>query len=269
MKHERQLEPTPEPLAEWAKCELAMHLLANEPNRRDAELGSIPPLEHPAILIQAALQEIFRPSSPLEIYSDEQPTFTPPSPQEDPWIPIDILLGCYQPKVRTIRIFHRNVQHFAGTAFRCGVSDLELIVRLHEFAHALIHLGVFSKDDVKVIRDYPPTTETDWGPFLRTRSRAFRSLHGHAHEFLAQVLCWATIGMLQPLSDRHRLQELFVAVMDRQPPEYHLSPDVLSKALYADPTAMLSWARETPRAKPPRRTSDRQVAQALLRATFP
>lgn len=268
MREKRHPEATPEALAEWAQAVRVMDGLARWGSRRDSD-GSIPPVEHPAILIQAALQETFRPASPTEIYSDDRPTFVPRSPQEEDWVPIDILLGCYQARNRTIRIFHRNIQHFASAEFHCNVSDLEAIVRLHEYAHALVHLGLFWKEEPASIRDYPPGKATQWKAFLRARSRAFRSLSADTHEFLAQVLCWAAIGVQEPLSERYTLQELFLTVMGRQPPEYRLSPDIIGKASYADPTALLSWARQTPRSKPTRRTPDRHVAEALLRATFP
>ena len=115
-----------------------MQRLAGSRNRRDTALGSLPPVEHPAILTQAALEETFRPASPAEIYSDDQPTFVSQSPEQDRWVPIDIVLGCYLSKSRIIKIFHKNIAYFATAKFNCIPTDLELIVRLHEYAHALI-----------------------------------------------------------------------------------------------------------------------------------
>jgi hypothetical protein len=256
-------------LADWARSMEGTPRAFGCPNRLDVELGSIAPIEHPALLIQAALREVFRPTTPTEVYSDEQPVFIQPPPQKDSWIPIDVLLGNYDPKTRTIRIFYKNIQHFAETTFSCPISDLETIVRLHEYAHALVHLGVFVREESAVISVHPPAEETDWKAFLRARSRAFRSLRSDAQEFLAQVLCWSAIGLFEPLVARSRLQDLFLVVMDHQPPEYRLSPDVVGKALYGDPTAMLSWARNMPRARPTRHTPDLDIAQALLRTTLP
>jgi hypothetical protein len=96
------------------------------------------------VLSQAAFQETFRPTSPTEVYSEDQPSFIPRSAEEDDWIPIDVLLGCYRPKTRTIIIFQRA---FAKHPLRCNVFDLETIVRLHEYAHALVHLGIFWPDE--------------------------------------------------------------------------------------------------------------------------
>jgi len=247
-----------------------MQRLAGSPDRCDIALGSLPRVEHPTILMQAALGETFRPTSPMEVYSDDQPTFAPQSPEQEHWVPIDILLGCYSSKSRIITIFHKNIVQFATAKFNCIPADLELIVRLHEYAHALIHLGLFWKDEPSLIRSYPPGKESDWKSFLRTRSVAFRSLPAEVHEFLAQAVCWITIGMLEPLSHRDELQELFITLMERQPPHYVLGADILGKSPYADPTALISWARNPSRSKPPQgKRAYRQAAEELLRATFP
>jgi hypothetical protein len=236
---------------------------------RNPPFRSLPGLEHPAIITQAAFEETFRPASPIEVYSDDRPVFVPRSRAEDSWIPIDVMLGCYDHQYRIIKIFHKNVQNFASAKFNCAPLDLEFIVRLHEYAHALIHLGVFWKDEVALIRDYPGRQETDWNPFLRRRSEAFRSLTDDVHEFLAQLVSWITVGMLEPRSYRDQLQELFIALMDRQPSHYVLAADILGKAAYADPTFLFSWARNVDRDTPPCGKADGQAVEALLRVTFP
>lgn len=258
--------PTPH---EWAIAEHLTQRLSGSPNRRDTVLGSLPGITHPAILVQAALEETFRPASPTEVYSDEQPIFTPQLAEQERCVPIDVLFGCYSWKSRIIKIFHKNIVHFAITKFNCLASDLELIVRLHEYAHALIHLGLFWKDEPSLIRECSAGQESDWNSFLRARSAAFRSLPPEVHEFLAQVVCWITIGKLEPLRHRDQLQELFITVMERQSSHYVLAPEILGKSHYADPTLLISWARKPPRCKPPRRGAWREVAEELLRVTFP
>ena len=181
-------KPTTEALAEWAKAMLVMQLLRD--NCRHTEFGSLPRVDHPAILMQAAIQETFRPASPTEVYSDARPIFVAPSPEAEGQIPIDILLGCYLSRTRTIKIFCKNIAHFASTEFNCNATDLEVIVRLHEYAHALVHIGLFWKEESGVILGYPTGQETNWGVFLHARSKAIRSLTADTREFLAQVLCW-------------------------------------------------------------------------------
>ena len=128
---------------------------------------------------------------------------------------------------------------------------------------------MFWKDEPNLICNYFPGQESDWKSFLRGRSVAFRSLSPEVHELLAQVVCWITLGMLEPLSHRHQLQELFVTLMERQPPRYVLDADILGKAAYADLTALIAWARNPSRSKPPHRDACRQAAEELLRVTFP
>jgi hypothetical protein len=236
---------------------------------RNPSFRPLPGLEHPAIITQAAFEETFRPASPIEIYSDDRPVFVPKSQFEDSWIPIDVLLGCYEPQKRMIKIFRKNVEHFASAKFNCSPHDLEFIVRLHEYAHALIHLGVFWKDELALIRDYPAGQETDWKPFLDRRSEAFGSLADDVHEFLAQLVSWITVGVLEPRSYRDQLQELFITLMGSQPPHYVLAADILGKAAYADPTFLFLWAREVGRDAPPCDKLDGKAAEALLRVTFP
>ncbi len=254
---------------ELARAYVVTRRCSGRGSRGDIQPGTIPLVQHPAVLIQAALQETFRPTAPTEVYSEDQPSFMPRSAEEENWIPIDMLLGCYTMKTRTVTIFHRNIERFANHPLQCNVSDLETIVRLHEYAHALVHLGVFWPEESKVIRDCLMGQETNWNAFLRDRSRAYRSLQSDTHEFLAQTLSWITIGVLQPLTRRYVLQELFVTLMSRQPAHYQLTPDMLGKSCYADPTALLSWVRETPRYKPTQRQPQRQIAEALLRESFP
>jgi hypothetical protein len=265
---QQQQESSQAALQEWAQALICMEQLAGS-SYRNPPFRSLPGLEHPAIITQAAFEETFRPASPIEVYSDDRPVFVRKSQSEDPWIPIDVLLGCYDPQGRIIKIFHKNVEHFASAKFNCAPRDLEFIVRLHEYAHALIHLGVFWKDELGLIRDYPNGGETDWNTFLSRRSEAFRSLPDEVHEFLAQLVSWITVGMLEPRSYRDQLQELFIALMDRQPPHYVLAAEILGKAAYADPTFLFSWARKVGRDTPPCGKVDGKAAEALLRVTFP
>lgn len=249
---------------EAAQVYAVKRLLDGAPSRRRLLQSIAMPIpEHPAVLIQAALQETFRPRSPIEIYSDDQPSFRPQSPEEEGLVPIDILFGKYDYKTQTITIFHRNIERFASKQFKCPYLDLEILVRLHEYAHALEHLGVFWAEEPQTIKNYVLAGSTDWTPFIKSRSTAFRLLPT-VHEFLAQILCWITIEAMQPSSYRQTLQTLFKALMSRQPPQYQLSSNMLSKASSADPTNLLSWVRQYPLDKQPRYMSHLEFAEALL-----
>lgn len=230
-----------------------------------AQCGLLPRIKHPAVLVQASPQETFRPNSPVEIFSDAQPRFRPQAPEEENLIPIDEVLGRYNYRRRTIEIFYKNIAYFAEAELKCDVSSLEYVVRIHEYAHALVHLGVSWDDEPSLIRNYTEGQQTDWKPFLHTRSGAFRSLRSDFHEFIAQVVSWMVIGVLEPLSERHQLQELFVRLMERQPAKYVLKAEILGKALYGDPTLLLAWARDPLRRRPPIRKDICEAGEALLR----
>jgi hypothetical protein len=268
MTDEQQQESCLATLYDWAKSVIVIEKLVSS-SHRNPPFRSLPGLEHPAIITQAAFEETFRPASPIEVYSDDRPVLVSRSPSEDPLIPIDELLGRYDPQTQIIKIFHKNVASYASGIFDCAPRDLEFIVRLHEYAHALIHLGVFWKDEPALIRDYPDGQQTDWNLFLRRRSEAFGSLPNDVHEFLAQLVSWITVGVVKPLSYRDELQELFIALMGRQPPHYILAADILGKAAYSDPTFLFSWARSVNRDTPPCGKVDGRAAEALLRLTFP
>jgi hypothetical protein len=248
---------------------VALRALAQDgpPIRRGPSQGHA--CADPPLLVQEANLEVFRPSSPAEVYSTDQPAFSPRSPEEENWIPIDVLLGRYEAGRRTIKIFYRNVWKYASSHLRCRPADLEYVVRVHEYCHALVHLGASWLEQAPLLEPPLGAVHTDWKSFLRARAKAFRSLPRDTHELLAQVLCWVAIGTLQPHAWANDLQEVFLALMSRQPPEYRLAPEILSKAPYADPTEMLSWVRETPRQLPPNVPSpNREVTEALLLATF-
>ena len=251
-------------LHDWASSEMAMRRLSGEPIRRDAQCGLLPRVTHPAILLQAALQETFRPNSPVEMYSDAQPRFRPLANEPESLIPIDELLGQYNYRKRSIEIFKRNIAYFSNS-LACDLTNLEYIVRLHEYGHALFHTGLAWSDEASLMGNYPPGQHTDWKPFLQQRSRAFRSLQSELHEFIAQLLTWMALGVVEPLAERKKLQELFVRLMERQPTKYILSDEVLGKSLYGDPTLLFAWAREPTRRKPSIRDALIEAAVELLR----
>ena len=265
MAENGNLSPQSQLLRDWAGAEQLVRRLAGEAVHREAQCGVLPYVKHPAILVQVALRETFRPKSPLESFSDAQPRLKPQTAEEEKLIPIDELLGQYNYKKRSIEIFAKNIIHFAESELKCDVGSLEYVVRIHEHAHALLHLGVSWDDEPSLMRNYTEGQQTDWKPFLRLRSRAFKSLQSESHEFIAQLISWVVLGVVEPLSERKQLQELFVSLMERQPAKYILSDEVLGKSLYGDPTLLLAWAREPTRRKPPIRGAMREAAEELFR----
>lgn len=255
-------------LKEWAEAMVAAHVLAGGPLRRGRSRPLLC-LQHPAVLIQAALQETFRPTSPVEVYSDHRPDFAPQTAEQEEWIPIDILLGCYEPSSREIKIFIRNIIHFADTVFKRNPSDVEFIVRLHEYAHAILHLGVFWEEEDELIRQYPPDKETDWQAFLEGRTAAFYNVPEEVNEWVAQLLVWITLDAVGPEERREELQEVFLTIMEKQPPHYKLCDEVLKRAAQGDCTVLLSWLRNPAGAGLlPSDADALTAAQTLLMVTY-
>jgi hypothetical protein len=67
-------------------------------------------------------------------------------------IPIDEYLGLYEPKKTKITIFNKGIEN-ASTIIKCNPEHLRYIVKLHEWAHALIHIGLRDDDRLKVLKD--------------------------------------------------------------------------------------------------------------------
>src|SRR5919109_264643 len=167
MAENGNLSPQSQLLRDWAGAEQLVRRLAGEAVHREAQCGVLPYVKHPAILVQVALRETFRPKSPLESFSDAQPRLKPQTAEEEKLIPIDELLGQYDYKKQSIEIFTKNITHFAK-------SEL----------------------------NYAEGQQTDWKPFLRLRLRAFKSLLSESHEFIAQLISWMVLGVVEPLSER-------------------------------------------------------------------
>ena len=77
---------------------------------------------------------------PTEIFSKQVPTNSPLS-EDDGLIPIDKLYGRYLPESRSIEIFIKSVRRGAQQ-FGWESADLLKIVRIHEYAHAIVHIGI-------------------------------------------------------------------------------------------------------------------------------
>lgn len=221
---------------------------------------------HPAVAIQSVTDEVFRPSSPVEVFSDERPVFVPETPEEDGWIPIDILLGCYFPIERKIKMFWRNIEQYSCHPFNCPPKDLEFIVRLHEYGHALLHLGISLHYDRNLLVSYPNAGETTWDGFVSARNAVSSSIDEPTHEFLAQTLGWCALNALHSYK-AEALRDLFLRLMGKQPSVYRVSAEVLDKALSAKWAVVLGRLRETEGIPLPEGTTLRQAAESLLMRT--
>ena len=117
---------------------------------------------------------------PSEQESDEDPPLRPDERAEI--FPIDGFLGVYTPEQQQITIFSKGIAR-AAELLDLEVSDVTMTVRLHEWAHALIHVGLSEQDRLRVTQD-----ESLWPDMLATATASFHRFDRGLHERLAQLL---------------------------------------------------------------------------------
>ena len=83
---------------------------------------------------------------PKERRSEEKPPLFD-SYQNGEIIPIDGVLGIYDPKSREIVLFEKGIT-WAGDRLNLKPEHLEIVVKYHEWSHAIIHIG--RDDDGKI-----------------------------------------------------------------------------------------------------------------------
>jgi hypothetical protein len=133
------------------------------------------------------------------------------------------VLGLYTSSTQEITIFRKGISQVAEI-LTVSPDDLKLIVRLHEWAHALLHLGLEETDRMSVLRD-----ESQWPKREARMNIWFNALDTNLHERLAQLLTreslrWlkdnATIPSAQAEIDR--IAGVFEQVMRRSPSAYQI-----------------------------------------------
>lgn len=155
-----------------------------------------------------------------ELSDEDPPVRLTVHPEE---IAIDGLLGLYDSRAQEITIFSKGIRRVAKIL---GVStdDLTLVVQYHEWAHALLHLGLDREDCALVVRD-----ESQWAERIGRMNTWFSTLDPNLHETLAQLLarqglCWlkeeARIPDAQKSIDR--ITRVFEQLMRRAPAAYRI-----------------------------------------------
>jgi hypothetical protein len=158
---------------------------------------------------------------PKETFSDDEP---PKKLREDEeTIPIDGYLGLYESEKIQITIFKKGIER-AVRILKCKLEHLTYVVRLHEWSHALVHIGVPEGDRSKVFKDL-----SHWEEQLPHMTEIFRSIDYRLHEHLAQLLTYQSLNTLikEARSDESRevINKILNAFKDlsrRQPPEYQV-----------------------------------------------
>jgi hypothetical protein len=158
---------------------------------------------------------------PSEIFSADDPPIRLTDESEE--IAIDGVLGLYNSCTQEITIFRKGIS-CAAEILKVSPDDLTQIVRLHEWAHALLHLGLEKADHISLLRD-----ESQWAERLARLNTWFNALDANLHESLAQLLTleglrWlkddATIPDAQVMIDRFAV--VFKRLMRRAPSAYQI-----------------------------------------------
>lgn len=136
-------------------------------------------------------------------------------------IPIDKFLGLYSPDRQEIIIFQKGIQE-ASKILHVNPKHLEIIVRLHEWAHAVFHLGVTDNDRLKILKD-----DSYWIDVLESSTKLFKEIEIELHEVLAQILTLYCVQnmkrdskTLQGNQALERIEQTFYHLSSRQNPEY-------------------------------------------------
>jgi hypothetical protein len=123
------------------------------------------PQDEPTLLIQRIASNPILCGGPIEYFSKDMPVWLPKTPEEDRLRPIDVLYGCYDPKTRSICIFVNRIRQDART-FGAETDELLEIIRIHEYAHAVVHLGSRADDVHKHLSSFGGSNNTAWSPFI-------------------------------------------------------------------------------------------------------
>ena len=157
------------------------------------------------------------------------PADDPPPPpllsNDDELLTIDIFLGTYNSANRSIKLFSENIQK-AARLLDCEEEDLEYVVRFHEHAHALIHLGVTEADRWEGLKNGRIAASR-----LKRLTTIYNQIDPFLHEHLAQLVTYQVLKKLSEDSEDHivykaagRMLDIFNNLMRRQPRAYRVEP---------------------------------------------
>ena len=138
-------------------------------------------------------------------------------------IPIDELLGRYDPSRMEITIFLKGIER-ASEILNVPPSHLERITSIHEWAHGLLHVG-FSVGEQMTLTTEP----SSWNARLADATSWFRELDSVLHERLAQLLTYHGLSDQKPsarspkaIAALNSIATSFDQLMRRQGPEYQI-----------------------------------------------
>jgi len=178
--------------------------------------------QSPNQMVEAELQYIYSfPSGHLPCESETEDDPPRPISQNNDIIPIDELLGLYSYPEQRITIFNKGIRE-ASEILSVNFDCLKFIVRIHEWSHAILHLGVSDQDRSYLLRD-----ESLWATQLQKADNLFQGTEDTLQEYLAQML---TLYSIQSLKERasseqsqavaDQIHDIFHVLAKRQPSQY-------------------------------------------------
>jgi hypothetical protein len=195
---------------------------------------TLSPKLDPRLVAQITTSSVFLSHGPAEYFSNLKPKRIGQSNPDE--LTIDDLYGSYDAKRQTIEIYRQQIARDSDS-IDCSAEQLTCIVRLHEYAHALAHVGVPFESVEKILSETGSDSRTNWKEILRTQKRRFLATPQEAGELLAQAITWAALG------EERGLQLAFEALEQRQPSQYRLSDRIKTAASRADWPMVLRAAR--------------------------
>ena len=183
--------------------------------------------------------------APTELFSDKMPAFIPQGPTEDGLFPIDVLYGRYSAETKTIEVYIENIRR--DYALFGDFDAFLYLVRVHEHAHAVVHLGISENDLMEALKNLGSDGVTNWSAFAESRTRTFLQIDSPSHEFLAQAITYA-VAKQHPASKhwQERLTDTFLKLEKRQPEKYVIPEEVKKAIASTNWPMLLSAARGNP-----------------------
>jgi hypothetical protein len=183
-------------------------------------------LKPPFQLVCAQTALVFASSmQPGEDTTDDEPAGW--AERDERWT-IDTLLGLYDPQQRQITIFTKGIE-YAASQLHVPSDHVKFIVRIHEWAHAVFHLGVDQETSTALAKASlagNTNLEKDIGAGL---TQNYKSVESYVHEQIAQTITSLALQDLRAnasADDAQKtcaaLRETFTALTARQPPQYRL-----------------------------------------------
>lgn len=158
---------------------------------------------------------------PGETVSDDDPPVRLRDDAE--CIPIDGFLGRYTPHDQRITLYNKGIAR-ASEILKVDPHDLKHIVRIHEYAHAIVHLGLTDEENLAILKD-----ENLWPPHLESSTAAFEHIETAVHEKIAQLITLRSIQSQHKNASTEegkevlsRIEKIFHQLARRQGPEYQI-----------------------------------------------